>query len=579
MFWPIASASTRLYCAQLEADKGTVDSLLQAIKLVEALPSDHPLRHDINRLVEEWAVSILDMAEEKFQDGKLEQAIEIARKIPANVQVYRVVNERIEKWRGIWEDGEEIFAQVEEELRESNWNQAFREAVKLLSIENTYWATNKYDDTIKQIQLAQEESSQLDTAYQILRRGGIDNWLAAITEAEKISPKSYAHREAQNLITKAKDKIVDYIDGLVNNRSWQALLDTVERLPETLSLSDYVNDWKTLASAGLEADQGTVENLKTAVTTLQEIESERPLYEKAQELVTRWTVEIEDVAHLEKARNLAQGGSINELNGAIASAQLIASANPRYQEAQKEIRDWTYKIQLIEDQPVLDQARDLSRSDTIPALTEAIAQAQQIGKNRALSGEAQQEIRKWRFSIETQEDQPLLDQAISLGNSRDYESAIRAAQQIRQGKSLYQEAQTKIGQWRRETRAQRNLQEAYLIADARTPQALVSAISVVRRIPSSTDASSQVQQALNRWAYQLLSIAQDQANRALLQEAINLARMVPAESTAYQSAIAQIDIWKKLLQPAVTQPLPQSSQSNPLVETNYNNYGGFNQQN
>ena len=53
IFWPIASASMRLYCAQLEADAGTVESLLRAIELVAVLPQDHPLRGEIDRNVED----------------------------------------------------------------------------------------------------------------------------------------------------------------------------------------------------------------------------------------------------------------------------------------------------------------------------------------------------------------------------------------------------------------------------------------------------------------------------------------------------------------------------------------------
>ncbi|MEA5532782.1 chromosome segregation ATPase [Crocosphaera sp. XPORK-15E] len=571
IFWPIASASMRIYCAQMEAEQGTVDSYLRAINLVEALPEDHPLRKEINRNVEEWAVAILDMAEEEFQKGKLEAAIKTARRIPDYVQVYQVVEERIEKWRGVWREGEEIFAQVEKELRESNWNLAFREAVKLLSLSNKYWASTKYDETVKQIQLAQEDSSQLDSAYQILRRGGLDNWLKAIADAEKIPQTSYAHQEAQNLIATAKDKIVDYVDELIDDNRWESLSDVVNRIPDSLALQEEISDWKTFASAGMDAQTGTTDSLKVAITAVQEIKADRPLHQKAQDLINRWKLEIEDVAHLQEARNLATGGSIDDLNAAIASAELIPSSNPRSQEARQEIRQWTNTIQLAEDQPILDQARDLARGGNVSDLRQAINQVQLIGPNRALSGEAQEDIQRWRASIQREEDQPILNQAISLGNSGDYNAAIQAAQQIGRGRILYTEAQTKIDQWRKETRAQRDLQEAYLIAQGKTPQALVSAISVVRKIPSSTDVSSQGQQALNRWSYQLLSMAQDMANRSLLQQAMDLARMIPGDSAAYSSAQAQIEIWQKLLQPPSSPsiPLSPSGEVNPLMETNY----------
>ncbi|MEM8777488.1 MAG: chromosome segregation ATPase [Cyanobacteria bacterium P01_G01_bin.49] len=572
IFWPIASASMRIYCAQMEAEQETVDSFLRAINLVEALPDNHPLRDEINQNVEEWAVAILDIAEKEFQRGKLETAIKTARRIPDHVQVYQVVEERIEKWRNTWREGEEIFVQVEKELRDSNWNLAFREAVKLLSLSNKYWATIKYDETIKQIQIAQEESSKLDNAYQVLRSGGIDNWLAAIADAEKISPESYAYQEAQNLIGDAKDKIMDYVAELIDDRQWDDLADVTYRIPESLELTDELNDWKTIASAGLDAKTGTVESLEIAILAVEEIDVDRPLYQEAQDLISRWKLEIEDIAHLEEARNLAVGGSTDDLNAAIASAEVIPSSNPRYQEARQEINQWRNTIQLREDQPILDQARSIARGGSLSDLRQAISQAQLIGPNRALSDEAGQEISQWRASIERQEDQPILNQAISLGNGKNYDAAIRTAQQIGSGRVLYQEAQNQISQWQEEIRAQQNLQEALIIAQGKTPQALVAAISLVRKIPTSTDVGSQSKQALNRWSFQLLSIAQSLANRSLLQEAIKLANMIPNDSAAHSSAQSQIAVWNKLMQPTKPQipaPFAPANDFAPLTETNY----------
>ncbi|MEO1184865.1 MAG: chromosome segregation ATPase, partial [Cyanobacteria bacterium J06636_27] len=52
IFWPLASASVRMHCAQLAASKETVKDLLQAIDLVKNLPQNHPLRSEIDRSVE-----------------------------------------------------------------------------------------------------------------------------------------------------------------------------------------------------------------------------------------------------------------------------------------------------------------------------------------------------------------------------------------------------------------------------------------------------------------------------------------------------------------------------------------------
>jgi hypothetical protein len=583
IFWPIASASMRIYCAQLEAAQGTVDSFLKAINLVEALPSDHSLRSEINKSVEEWAIAILDIAEEKFQSGKLQEAITIAHRVPSHVQVYSVVEERIKKWRSLWQKGEEIFAEVEEKLRKSEWNKAFRSAVKLLSLPNKYWATTEYDATVKQIQLAQEESKRLSKAYRIFRRGGVDNWLAAIADTQKISNDSYAYTEAQNLIENAKNKLVNHIEGLLEARRWQPLLDVIDRLPQSLLLTEEIDDWKALSNAGMEAKIGTVESLEMAIASAQVINSNRPLYHKAQDLINRWQLEIEDVTRLKEAQNLARGGTINDLNAAIAYAELIPSGNPRYQEVRQKIQTWILEVQRVEDQPILDKAEDIAREGTVVAFQKAITEARMITFNRTLYDEAQRNIHQWRASIQREEDQPILDQAIFLGNSQNYNGAIQAAKRIGPGRVLFREAQNKIRQWQQEIKAQKYLQEAYLIAQGGTSQALGSAIEVIRKIPGSTQVSNRSRQALNRWSYQLLSIAEDKARKSLLQEAINLAKIIPAESTSYHGAQTQIRAWQRALNPptpsnphTVTKPpTPSPSKSavplinDLIIETNH----------
>lgn len=550
----------------VRSGKGTVDGLLTAINLVEALSKDHPLRAEIDSNVEEWAVDILDLAEKEFNSGNLEGAIATARQIPNDVEAYNVVEKRVRHWQSVWSEGEAIFVEVERQLKESEWTQAFREAVKLLNLDNQYWATTRYDQITQEIALAQEESRKLDGAYVALRRGGIDNWLKAVEQADKINPNSYAHQEAQELIADAKEKIVGHIESLIDKRNWDALLDVTDRLSASLGLEEESEDWRTVASAGSDAQVGTVESLEAAILTAEQLKPSRPLYQLAQELIGRWKIEIQDVAYLDKAKQLAQPGNIENLNAAISQAELIPYNNPRYREARQEINRWTSQIQIVEDRPFLDRAEELAISGTIPALQEAISQASLIGPDRALHNEAKERIGQWRYSIEQQEDRPYLDQAIALGNSGDYGAAIAAARQIRRGRALYPEARSHVGRWEREIQAQKDYQEAIVIAEARTPEALITAINILRKVPSSTDVGGESIQALNRWSYQLLAMAKNTANTSSLKEAIRLAKMIPSESDAYDAARSQIKVWRQILEPAPLPPVPP-----PLLQTNYRN--------
>lgn len=555
IFWPIASASLRLYCGQVLAEERTVDSLLRAIDLVAALPKDHPLYKEGSQNIEMWANELLDLAEESYQSGDLEEAIATARRIPAHVEAYKLVEERITTWQATWKEGEAIYGEVEANLRKADWNGAFRDAVKLLNLDSRYWSTTKYNESLKNIQLAQEESSKLDTAYRILRQGGVDNWLKAIASAKKIPKTSYAYQESQGLVDQAKEKIQDYVQSLIEKKDWQTLASTTDRIPEEIFPTEDLNDWQLLGDAGSDAQSGTLEGIQTAIATLGRITDQtRPYYNLAQELMAGWQKEEAALTQLAKAREKASSGTLVDLNTAIAEARMIPQENPRYRDALQDINTWTKQVQIYEDKPVLSKAKEIAAGGNVTALEQAIQQAATITNDRALYGEAKKQMREWQEMMERQEDQPLLDQASNLASSQDYQGAINTASQIRSGRSLYRESRQKINRWQQQIQAQRDLQRANTLAESRTPEGLSNAIRLARQLPSSTDAGSQRTQVINTWSYQLLSIAQEKASASQLPEAIRLARAIPKESAAYSTARELIKDWQRLLNPPAPAP-------------------------
>lgn len=556
VFWPMASASMRLYCAQIQAEKNTVEDLLQAIELVEWLPQDHPLHSEIERNVEEWAAGILNLAETSFQEGNLEEAIAIAEQMPSKVQAYQLVAERIDKWRSLWSKAEKIDEEVERELRLSNWTAAFRAAVKLTEIDNEYWATERYEKVVSKIQTAREESSRLDAAYAALRRGKLGDLIQAVEQALTIGPESYAYKEAQDLIDDARNEILKQADTLVENRNWQELLLLAGQIPDSLDIRDRVRDWNQIASAGSDADLGTVGGLEQAIAQAKNIEPTSSVYDKAQLLLDRWNKEVEDVAKLTKARDLAQIGSISNLTAAIAEVELIPQFNPRYEEARKEIQSWREQIQIIEDRPLLNRAREWAMGGTVGAWQEAINQASAIAPNRALYREAQSEIGKWRANIEREEDRPILDRAESLANNYDFAAAIATAAEIQRGRALYNEAQQKARNWRSEITARENLDRADSLAREGTPESLAKALWLVRQIPKWTTVANQRLDRINDWSQELLRLAEAKANYSLA-EAIEIAQKIPSGTFAYTSARKQIASWQQMLQPPKIEPSPE----------------------
>ncbi|GCL48281.1 chromosome segregation ATPase [Microcystis aeruginosa] len=563
IFWPVASASLRLYCAQLSADSRTVAGLLEAIALVEALPEDHPLRSQVNQQVEEWARDILNLAEKDYQAGNLEQAIAKARQIPNNMAVAAIIEERIAKWQGTWTEGNDIVSKLEENLRASNWNQSFRLAVDLLNLNNEYWATVKYNEALAKITVAREDSSKLDNAFNLFARGGLDNWFKVIEEARKIQASSYAYQEAQKLIGKTEDKLQEYAERLIERKQWQALRDLANESPKDLKIKADVSDWSVLSEAALDAETGTVDGLEAGILGLEKIDPSRPLHQTALAMRERWQLQVQDVKILSEARDLAQAGTIEQYSAAIAKAGEVPRNNPLWSQAQQEIGSWNRQIQVIEDRPILERAQEIALPGDINSLSSAIIQARAIGKNRALYRDAQREIRGWQVRIERMEDQPILDQAQALANLEDYSTAIETANQIPPGRALSSEASQNIRRWRRELRARQNLQQANQLAATGTPEGLTRAIALVANISTKTDAGVQRTELLERWSYQLLSLATDQANNGRYLEAIRLAESVSRESTAYSSARSQMQGWRNILQPPAPPPIVESTPLSP----------------
>jgi hypothetical protein len=547
-FWPTASASMRLYCAQVAANKQTAQNLLEAIALVDSLPKDHPLRPEIDRHIEEWSLDILKIGDEKFEAGQLSEAIAIARRIPASVSAYKLVEQHIEGWQTIWSKAEALYEKAEQELRQSNWNQAFREAVRLTYVDNKYWATTKYDELVNQIQLGREASAKLDKAYQLSKSGTVADILAAIKQAEQISPSSYAYKEAQDLIAECGNKLLKLAQNRLERRNWKGVLEIANNLPASVKLPEVKSDLIDLGNALSRAQSGTIPDLEDAIATAQKLGAERPLYDQGQQLINRWQREIEDVGRLERARTFANSGLTDDLKTAIAEAQQIPSGNPRYQEARSQVGRWTRQVETIEDQPYLDRATQIASFGGVASLQEAIQEASRIAPGRILYRQAQNKIGEWTSSIQRIQDQPYLDRARNFANAGNLSAAITAAQQIQSGRALYTEAQSDIRSWQTEIQGQERLREAYQTATPGTPDAIATAIRVARQVPTASKVRGDARVAVNRWSNELLAMANDRSSYNIT-EALAIAKLIPSGTEAYEAAQQAIQAWQKSLEP------------------------------
>ncbi len=549
IFWPTASASLRMYCAEIAANKRTVNDLLEAIRLLEDLPPDHPMRAEIDRQVESWSALILELADEAFHGGDLEGAIAMAQQIPAHLAASDQVEAQIKEWQLIWAEGEDIYRQVEAELRTQNFQAAFRTSNQLLNVNNTYWQTTQHERLQTLITSARRDGSVLTRAKDLADRGTVESLQEAIRLVQGISESSYVHGEARTFLAELGESMLDIAQAALDREDYEGAIALVNSIPDDLDLDEAAADFLRLASAQRYAWRGTVVDLETAIVRASQLRRDRPLYRRAQAFIQDWQSEIQDIRRLDAARQLARPGTVTALRAAIAEAQLVPDGNPREGDAAQLASNWRREIQVIEDQPILDQAIQLAQSETLPDLQAAIATAEQIGSNRALANDAAERITAWTERVQMMQDQPILDRARQLASVGAWDDAIATAQQIQSGRSLHNAAQRDITNWQNRLEGQAQLQDAYTIADSGTVAGLVSAIQVANRVPANNSSRAEADQMINTWSNQLLTAAEAQA-AADIQGAIAIAQSIPPRTEAYAAAQLRIQAWQQQLDTA-----------------------------
>jgi hypothetical protein len=228
---------------------------------------------------------------------------------------------------------------------------------------------------------------------------------------------------------------------------------------------------------------------------------------------------------------------------------------------------WRAQVETIEDQPYLERAEQIAVFEDINSLQAAIAEVSQVRRGRALYPEARRKIRNWTAKIQQIQDQPYLDQARELAQSGNLPVAISTAQQIASsGRALSGEAQAAIDDWQGQISAKENWRKAQEVAVASTPEALVEAIRLADRVSNNSILRMDVNFAIDQWSQQLLEIARS-VGQSDIARGIETAKLIPRGSAAYATAQEQIKTWRQFLNP---EPQPESEQFQPSTSTTPN---------
>lgn len=197
---------------------------------------------------------------------------------------------------------------------------------------------------------------------------------------------------------------------------------------------------------------------------------------------------------------------------------------------------------LEANQATLERAKRLLRPNQASLFNKAIIEARSVKPGDPLYLQAQQDIQRWSRVI--------LDLAEGRASEGNFAGAIAAAQLVPQDQtSVYADAQQMINRWKILTLQQQQnssiIQAAKEQIQPNQASSYSRAIKTLQQILPAQPKYTEAQQLIMQWSRTIYLIAQSRAARGQLQQAIQTAALVPANSPSFEAAKNAIAKWQQ----------------------------------
>ena len=186
---------------------------------------------------------------------------------------------------------------------------------------------------------------------------------------------------------------------------------------------------------------GSASSFNRAVVKARTIPASDPLYPQAQQDIERWSLTILDIANGRAARG--------DFQGAIGAAKLMPDVNgPVYNQSKEAIAQWEElsKSQTV-NAALLSAAKGQIKRGAASSYSKGIQQANKIQPGEPKYEEAQQLIGQWSETI--------LKIAQLRGSQGKLKEAVEAASLVPSGTKSYQQAQKNIANWKTKLQGQK----------------------------------------------------------------------------------------------------------------------------
>ncbi len=452
----LSSDRERLQCAQIAAQSGDLDQLIAGLELVENWTTEHPLYQESRNWLGNWSESILEVAQDRMNQGNFDDAIALAQRIPDSSPAYEDAQATIAEWQGIKNQGQTIYDQAQAAIKQKNWEAANTFIAQLSELDHRFWNSQQTTALSGQVLVEQQAHKQYMQALKAAEDYSPEGMSQAITIFSSIDSSTYTWQEGQTTFDQWSKTLLQvglqrwYDEQFDSAIAFSKRVALNEKLAKEAQNLQWLSESRREAARSLStwaAKPDHTWQLIKAIAIASQIESDSQFFPQAESSLQSWIVQLQDLSQLQIAQAIATVGTPAAYETAMAHAQLIPPEHQRRQQAQTLAAYWSDEIERQEDRHHLVTARRLAKAYTPKALQAAIAEASQIELGRALRIEAQTLIAEWRVQIQTIEDQPILTEATALARKNQWSEAIAVAQRIQPERALYAKAQSAIEDW------------------------------------------------------------------------------------------------------------------------------------
>lgn len=502
-----SSANNRLICAQAELQSGSAKNLAHAIQLTANWPTNNPLYTEAHPVLMEASQRLLKKATAKVHQGDLATAVEWANQIPLDTPLRQTAQATIWDWQQEWKKGTSLESTIEQAITARDWVAADDSLQQLKLLASDYWLSRRHGELQTAMVREQTAWAQIEQAQALANTGDPEKIGDALVIAQRVDLTSRAWKKAQEDIDRWSQNLLLYSFQRWELGDVEGAIATVQKVPPDPNLAPEARDLIRFSHAKQLADKSTQHqpgymqlfHLMEAIRAVENIDTDSTFYGAAQQSLKVWQAQLEDLRTLQFAHVIAGFRQPWAFEYASQLAWTVEPERPRRLQAQTLIAHWEDEIERLEDRPYLLEANALAEKGTLEALQAAIAEARNVALGRALRIEAQTKIAAWTNKIEVIQDQPVLNEANALATDGNFKDAIFVAQGIDSDRALYEEAQAMVQDWTRTIQLREDnpiLEEAKSLAYTGS---LTRAIDLASQIGPGRVLYSEAQAAIALW--------------------------------------------------------------------------------